>query len=74
MPEFPGNLWLFLHTPKTAGSSLSAEIARVTQQYRNIHVDYKTPTVISDFLLSDNEQRKQRSTIKLARERNYGIE
>ena len=41
----PNNLWLFLHIPKTAGSSLSAEIARVMQPYRNIHVDYKNTDI-----------------------------
>jgi hypothetical protein len=35
-----GNLWLFLHIPKTAGSSLSVELARAMAPYRNIHVDY----------------------------------
>ena len=39
------NLWLFLHIPKTAGSSLSAEIAKMMQPYRNIHVDYKNTDV-----------------------------
>jgi len=33
------NLWLFVHIPKTAGSSLSAEISRQLAPYRNIHID-----------------------------------
>jgi Sulfotransferase family len=38
--EDDGNLWLFIHIPKTAGSSLGAEIAREVRPYRNIHVEY----------------------------------
>ncbi len=33
------NLWLFVHIPKTAGSSLSTEISRELTPYRNIHID-----------------------------------
>ena len=36
----PDALWLFIHIPKTAGSSLSNELARLRRPYRNIHVDY----------------------------------
>lgn len=36
----PEALWLFVHIPKTAGSSLSNELARLRRPYRNIHVDY----------------------------------
>ena len=36
----PDALWLFIHIPKTAGSSLSTELARLRRPYRNIHVDY----------------------------------
>jgi hypothetical protein len=37
--EDDGNLWLFIHIPKTAGSSLGAEIASELRPYRNIHVE-----------------------------------
>jgi hypothetical protein len=33
-----GDLWVFQHIPKTAGSSLSAELAANRAPYRNIHV------------------------------------
>ena len=36
----PDALWLFVHIPKTAGSSLSNELAKLRRPYRNIHVDY----------------------------------
>lgn len=32
-------LWLFVHVPKTAGSSLGSELARIAGPYQNIHVD-----------------------------------
>lgn len=41
----PDALWFFLHVPKTAGSSLSAELRRLRPPYRNIHLseaDYRT--------------------------------
>lgn len=38
-------LWLFVHVPKTAGSSLSNELARARKPYRNIHIDYTKPQV-----------------------------
>lgn len=34
----PDALWLFLHIPKTAGSSLSAELNEHVPPYRNIHL------------------------------------
>jgi hypothetical protein len=37
------NLWLFVHVPKTAGTSFSHEMAREMPPYRNIHVDYENP-------------------------------
>jgi len=33
-------LWLFVHVPKTAGSSLSGELARLARPYHNIHIDH----------------------------------
>lgn len=38
----PDDLWLFLHIPKTAGSSFGAEIASVLSPSCNIQVDYLT--------------------------------
>lgn len=40
----PGALWLFVHIPKTAGSSFRAELARRLQPERNIVVDYTDET------------------------------
>lgn len=37
-------LWVFVHVPKTAGSSLRAEMAQVLQPEANIFVDYNDPT------------------------------
>jgi hypothetical protein len=40
----PGALWLFLHIPKTAGSSLSAELNELRPPYSNLHLsdeDYR---------------------------------
>jgi hypothetical protein len=36
----PEALWLFLHVPKTAGSSFSSELSALRPPYRNIHIDY----------------------------------
>ena len=36
----PTPLWLFVHVPKTAGSSLAAEVAGVIQPYRSLHIDH----------------------------------
>jgi hypothetical protein len=33
-------LWLFVHVPKTAGSSLSADLAPQIGPYRSIHIDH----------------------------------
>ncbi|HEX8234172.1 MAG TPA: sulfotransferase family 2 domain-containing protein [Caulobacteraceae bacterium] len=41
-------LWLFMHVPKTAGSSLSNELARARKPYRNIHIDYSKPQIPHD--------------------------
>jgi hypothetical protein len=41
----PDNLWIFLHIPKTAGSSFGKELARLRPPYRNIHVDYSDNSV-----------------------------
>lgn len=37
-------LWVFVHVPKTAGSSLRGELASVLQPEANIFVDYDDPT------------------------------
>lgn len=36
----PGDLWLFLHIPKTAGSSLGTELGQVLNPAKHIGVDY----------------------------------
>jgi hypothetical protein len=36
----PTPLWLFVHVPKTAGSSLAAEVAHFLQPYRSLHIDH----------------------------------
>jgi hypothetical protein len=33
-------LWLFVHVPKTAGSSLAADLAALLPPYRSIHIDH----------------------------------
>jgi hypothetical protein len=37
----PEELWVFVHIPKTAGSSFAAEWSTLRKPYRNIHVDYE---------------------------------
>ncbi|MGG5808387.1 sulfotransferase family 2 domain-containing protein [Falsiroseomonas sp. CW058] len=39
-PAPPPPLWLFVHVPKTAGSSLTADIATMLQPYCSIHIDH----------------------------------
>jgi hypothetical protein len=39
-PGPPTSLWLFVHVPKTAGSSLAAELAALVPPYRSIHIDH----------------------------------
>jgi len=36
----PPPLWLFVHVPKTAGSSLAAELAALLPPYCSIHIDH----------------------------------
>jgi hypothetical protein len=36
----PVPLWLFVHVPKTAGSSLAAELALDVSPYRSLHIDH----------------------------------
>lgn len=45
------DLWLFIHLPKTAGSSLQSQFARGLKPAFNIHVDYSQPrtTYAADF-------------------------
>jgi hypothetical protein len=35
------SLWLFVHVPKTAGSSLVTDLKTVVKPFANIHIDYK---------------------------------
>jgi hypothetical protein len=37
-----GGLWLFIHVPKTAGSSFRKELAQTLRPEKNIHVDYES--------------------------------
>jgi hypothetical protein len=39
-PAEPPPLWLFVHVPKTAGSSLVADLEDVVPHYRSIHIDH----------------------------------
>jgi len=39
-PAPPPPLWLFVHVPKTAGSSLAADIEEMLPAYRSIHIDH----------------------------------
>jgi hypothetical protein len=39
-PGAPPPLWLFVHVPKTAGSSLATELAALLPPYRSIHIDH----------------------------------
>jgi hypothetical protein len=41
----PDDLWIFVHIPKTAGSSFASEISELRSPYRNIHVDYQDKSV-----------------------------
>jgi hypothetical protein len=63
------DLWLFVHIPKTAGSSLSTEISRKLIPYRNIHIDSSEKNVeyavqvqnaVNRFI-ADSETRRFRS-------------
>jgi hypothetical protein len=60
------DLWVFLHIPKTAGSSLGTEMARILQPSQNIEVDYKDPSkpfldklddAVSSFIEASGKQR-----------------
>jgi hypothetical protein len=37
----PEELWIFIHIPKTAGSSFASEWSELRPPYRNIHVNYE---------------------------------
>lgn len=40
----PEDLWIFLHIPKTAGSSFCRELSETRAPYKNIHIDYTSPS------------------------------
>ena len=56
-----GGLWLFIHVPKTAGSSFRKELAETLRPQRNIHINYDSDepfaqqmeTAIARFLEAD---------------------
>jgi hypothetical protein len=39
----PDDLWLFIHVPKTAGSSLQSQLSARLRPAYNIHIDYEAP-------------------------------
>lgn len=45
--------WIFVHVPKTAGSSMTSELAQVLSPYKNIHVDYTDATRTFDEMMAD---------------------
>lgn len=47
----PDGLWIFIHIPKTAGSSFASELSDLRRPYRNIHVDYEDKTTPHDLKL-----------------------
>jgi len=47
----PDYLWIYIHIPKTAGSSFASELSILRQPYRNIHVDYEDKTTPHDVKL-----------------------
>jgi hypothetical protein len=50
-------LWLFIHVPKTAGSSMQAEMAAIHKPAANIQVDYTDPTKPYHQMLDEAVQR-----------------
>lgn len=49
--DVAGDIWFFLHIPKTAGSSFRGELASRLQPDVNIFITYDDPTVTHDALL-----------------------
>jgi hypothetical protein len=47
----PDDLCIFIHIPKTAGSSFASELSDLRRPYRNIHVDYEDKTTPHDMKL-----------------------
>jgi hypothetical protein len=47
----PDDLWIFIHIPKTAGSSFASELSDLRRPYRNIHVDYEDKITPHDLKL-----------------------
>jgi hypothetical protein len=47
----PDDLWIFVHIPKTAGSSFASELTDLRRPYRNIHVDYEDKSTPHDLKL-----------------------
>ncbi len=50
-------LWLFVHVPKTAGSSMQAEMEQIHKPAANIEIDYKDTTKPYQVLMDEAVQR-----------------
>lgn len=61
----PEDLWIFIHIPKTAGSSFASELSDLRQPYRNIHVDYEDKT-------SPHEVKLERAVDQFIRDNHGG--
>lgn len=52
-----GDFWLFMHIPKTAGSSFSAELSSRLSPYKNIHGDYENRNMPLSYQLEQAAKR-----------------
>lgn len=51
------SLWVFVHVPKTAGSSLEQDLATFMKPFANIHIDYKDTSKPYQKLLDETVER-----------------